>query len=297
MDFVAIDIETANSYRDSICSIGMVKVKNNEVVDQFYSLVNPETYFADMNTEIHGITKNDVLDQPTFKDIYKDFIDFIKGDVLVAHFSAFDMYGLKDSFLKYDLVIPENEYFCSYKTAKMLYQLPSYRLIDVASHFDIPVNNHHNALDDALTCANITIRMSQEHNLLETFSNNKYTFGNFKSKGFTKKKDSSSKLPIEIIDNPELADKEHTFYGSYMCFTGALQSYTRREIAQKVSDIGATFEKNVTKKTNYLVVGNLENLEFTHGYSKSSKMKKAEQLSGEGQAIEVLSEMDFMKLL
>ncbi|HCZ6534992.1 TPA: BRCT domain-containing protein, partial [Staphylococcus aureus] len=86
-------------------------------------------------------------------------------------------------------------------------------------------------------------------------------------------------------------------YGKHVCFTGALKGFTRNEIAQTVTNIGSVYDSSVKKSTNYLVVGNLENLEKTHNYTKSSKIKKAEKLSSEGQDIEILSEMDFLKLL
>ncbi|HDK4377850.1 TPA: exonuclease, partial [Staphylococcus aureus] len=57
------------------------------------------------------------------------------------------------------------------------------------------------------------------------------------------------------------------------------------------------FDRSVKKTTNYLIVGNLENLEKTHNYKKSSKIIKAEKLLNEGQDIEILSEMDFLKFL
>ncbi|PTF90089.1 exonuclease, partial [Staphylococcus chromogenes] len=83
----------------------------------------------------------------------------------------------------------------------------------------------------------------------------------------------------------------------HICFTGALKAFTRKEVAQKITDIGSVYDATVKKTTNFLVVGNLENLEKTHNYTKSSKIKKAEKLSNEGQNIEILSEMDFLKLL
>lgn len=41
-DFAAIDFETANNERSSVCSVGIVIVRNGEIVDSFYSLISPE---------------------------------------------------------------------------------------------------------------------------------------------------------------------------------------------------------------------------------------------------------------
>ena len=43
--FVAIDFETANGKRTSICSVGMVKVIENQITESFHTLVNPNDYF------------------------------------------------------------------------------------------------------------------------------------------------------------------------------------------------------------------------------------------------------------
>ena len=60
MDFVAIDVETANADMASICQIGIAKFADGELVEEWSSLVNPEDYFNFINVGIHGITENDV---------------------------------------------------------------------------------------------------------------------------------------------------------------------------------------------------------------------------------------------
>ena len=53
--FVALDFETANSKRTSICSVGMVKVIDNQITESFHTLVNPFDYFTETNITVHGI--------------------------------------------------------------------------------------------------------------------------------------------------------------------------------------------------------------------------------------------------
>lgn len=62
MDFTAIDFETANASRASICAVGLVRVENGEAVEQFHRLVNPQCSFNFYNTAVHGITAFDVRD-------------------------------------------------------------------------------------------------------------------------------------------------------------------------------------------------------------------------------------------
>jgi len=57
MDFVAIDFETANSMRSSVCSVGIVQVRNGKIIKEIQSLINPLSEFHYYNTKIHGITE------------------------------------------------------------------------------------------------------------------------------------------------------------------------------------------------------------------------------------------------
>ena len=66
-DFVAIDFETANGRRSSVCSVGIVVVRGGKIVDKFYSLIEPApNYYTYWTTEVHGLTRRDTDGQPTF---------------------------------------------------------------------------------------------------------------------------------------------------------------------------------------------------------------------------------------
>ena len=77
-DYISIDIENPNSRGNSICSIGIVVVKDNKVVDERYSLINPEDRFDINNSEITGLEYTDVKDAPTFKEYWKSIKDILK---------------------------------------------------------------------------------------------------------------------------------------------------------------------------------------------------------------------------
>ena len=61
-DFAAIDFETANQQRTSVCSVGIVIVRDGEIADSFYSLIKPEPeYYSYWNTRVHGLTQEDTI--------------------------------------------------------------------------------------------------------------------------------------------------------------------------------------------------------------------------------------------
>ncbi|SFF99472.1 3'-5' exonuclease [Sporolactobacillus nakayamae] len=164
LSFVAIDFETANAHRTSPCSVGLTKVSQGQVVDSYYSLINPEEFFDAYNTQIHGIHEDDITTAPTMAELYPRLLSFIGGLPLVAHNASFDMSVLRLTLDKYRLPYPEVNYFCSYILAKKLLTLSSYRLDQVASYYHIAFH-HHQASEDALVCAEIVKNMMQEFQL------------------------------------------------------------------------------------------------------------------------------------
>ena len=89
-NFAAIDFETANNERTSVCSVGIVIVKEGEFVDSFYSLIQPEpNYYLYWNTMVHGIIKEDTEDAPVFPYVWEKIEPLIEGLTLVAHNSPF----------------------------------------------------------------------------------------------------------------------------------------------------------------------------------------------------------------
>lgn len=87
--FVAIDVETANADRSSICQIGAVRIENGAVTDTFATLVDPETYFDPWNIQIHGITAGMVQGQPAFPVVARGLSEFVASAVVASH-TAFD---------------------------------------------------------------------------------------------------------------------------------------------------------------------------------------------------------------
>ncbi|MEY8601945.1 exonuclease domain-containing protein [Staphylococcus shinii] len=296
MNFVALDLETANANRSSICAIGMVKVVDSKIIDTYYTLVNPETYFDGFNVYIHGIDEEDVKDSPIFSDIYDDLTSFIGNDYLVAHSTRFDMYALGDCLNKYELPIWPNNYFCSQRISEVLRRdLASYRLNDLVNQLGLDTFEHHNALEDAKASARILIHFSNNNELetIESFCDKyNFKFGKLNQNGFVKlHRSNATKISLDYSNvRPKL---DSVFYEKNICFTGKLHKYTRQEVAQIVTDIGANWSQNVTEKVDYLVIGNLENLEKARGYAETNKISKAKKNAAKGLPIQILSELEF----
>ena len=159
-DFAAIDFETANGRRSSVCSVGIVIVKNGEIVDRFYSLIRPQpNYYTEWTTEVHGLTRDDTDSQPVFPDVWNKICDKIKDLPLVAHNRPFDESCLKAVFMEYDMEYPGYEFHCTLAASRRCLKLPNHQLHTVASACGYDLENHHHALADAEACAAIALKI------------------------------------------------------------------------------------------------------------------------------------------
>ncbi|MDN2454255.1 3'-5' exonuclease [Lactobacillus sp. UCMA15818] len=158
MNFVAFDFETANAKRNSACSIALTVVENNRVVDELYSLIDPQTPFHWRNTQIHGITGKDVLGAPNFSELWPHISNFfMKDKLIVAHNANFDCSVLSHTLQFYDLAVPNYLVLDTLATSRNLFSLDNYKLNTICSNLDITLNHHHNALDDSRACADILL--------------------------------------------------------------------------------------------------------------------------------------------
>ena len=160
-DFAAIDFETANQCRSSVCSVGVVIVHDGMIVDRFYSLIQPTpNYYTHWTTEIHGLTHNDTDNAPIFPEVWKQINPLIKGLPLVAHNSPFDEGCLRSVFKTYEMEYPEYPFYCTLKASRKLQpELPNHRLDTVAETCNFNLTNHHNAIVDAEACAAIALKL------------------------------------------------------------------------------------------------------------------------------------------
>ena len=164
MNFTAIDFETANGQRASACSLALVIVRKNQIVDELYSLINPQTKFFWQNIKIHGLHASDVKDAPTFPELWPPIKSLFRPDQLVtAHNAAFDNGVLSQTLSRYHIQQPRYLTIDTLKTSRKFYpQLSRYRLNNVCDYLKISLQHHHNALSDSVACAQILIKEDRQ---------------------------------------------------------------------------------------------------------------------------------------
>ena len=154
-DFAAIDFETANNQRSSVCSVGIVIVRNGEIVDTFYSLIQPEpNYYNYWCSQVHGLCSQDTEDAPVFPKVWAKIEPLIEGLPLVAHNKPFDEGCLKAVFRVYQMDYPDYEFYDTLAVSRRAFRyLENHQLQTVAAECGYCLENHHHALADAEACA------------------------------------------------------------------------------------------------------------------------------------------------
>ncbi|MFV0390706.1 MAG: 3'-5' exonuclease [Paludibacteraceae bacterium] len=159
-NFAAIDFETANGHPTSICSVGVVIVREGKVTEKFYSLIKPEPDFYNYwNTQVHGIRQEDTMHQSVFPRVWEQIEPLITDLPFVAHNKRFDENCLKAVFRMYRMDYPDYDFFCTLQMARSAFKgiLPNFKLDTVSRHCGFDLTRHHHALADAEACARIAL--------------------------------------------------------------------------------------------------------------------------------------------
>jgi DNA polymerase-3 subunit epsilon len=173
--FVSIDFETLYSQRVSACSIGMVKYRDGKKVDQYYSLIRPPFDYPGKSgqvlTWVHGISEDDVRNEKTFAELLPEIENFVGGLPLVAHNASVEKCCIRDISTYYEIetkldynnildTLPLSRE-AEAKTGLQVEGQGTHSLDAVCCRFDIPVLNHHNALEDAEMCGNLMVKFRE----------------------------------------------------------------------------------------------------------------------------------------
>jgi DNA polymerase-3 subunit epsilon len=155
MRHFAVDVETANNQRSSICQIGLVEVLDDRVVPVYSSLVRPPgNAYNYHNIQVHGIQPEDTRNSPTFEDVWPDIAAYFAHTVW-AHNAPFDFGCLTATLEHYYVPVPTWKKGCTYRETRM-------GLKRACEHYGIILLNHHDALADATACGEVLRRVRME---------------------------------------------------------------------------------------------------------------------------------------
>lgn len=281
MDFVAVDVETANSDISSICQIGIVVFKEGVIVDEWISLINPQSHFERMNVRIHGITDVDVKGAPTFSEVATKVTSYFKDHIVISH-GPFDRNSLTKIFSKLNLDFYVESWLDTTSVVRRTwpeFAKKGYGLSNVCATLGIEFK-HHDALEDAKAAGAVLIEAIK----LSGISLNDWP-----------KRVSQSISGLPNTGSSFEINPDGVMFGEVVVFTGAL-AMPRGEASNIAAFLGCDVGKGVNKSTTLLVVGD-QDIERLAGKTKSSKQIKAESLISKGQEIRILAESDFFAMI
>ena len=209
-DYCVLDTETTglSAYYDEIIEIGILKVRNNEIVDRYDQLIKPSIEVDDFITSLTGITNEMLKGMPSIADVKTSVLSFIGEDIILGHNTSFDMRFLNEGF-KEQLT---NRYMDTMQFARKLYpELQHHRLSDLTDYLGLH-NNEHRALSDCTSTKElydaVKASMAEKNLVIEDLWP---ASGSHSGKGI----DIKAIKPDEVV-----VDKDGFFYNRHVVFTG-----------------------------------------------------------------------------
>jgi DNA polymerase III subunit epsilon len=280
-NYTLLDIETTglNPYRDHVTELGAIKVRDNEIVDQFSQLVvyPRSNHVPAFITKLNGITEEQLLEQGMpIKEAMTLFRQFIGRDIIIGYNVNFDLNFLYDLTKKFKLPILNNDYVDVLRLARVYYPYKHNRLLDCMQRAGIAETEEHHGLADSIATKKVY------DDFRNHFTNDLLQKAQIRIKN------------IDLLDRP-LQSWERGFRNPIsnkkIVLTGRL-NINQSEAALMINNLGGQFQDLVQSDTDYLVMGD-------HDFFKKNNpiWQQAKEYNLAGSKIKRLTERYFLNLL
>ncbi len=156
--YIVFDVETPNRYNTRMSAIGISIIESGAIVNDFYSLIDPEQPFDPFNIMLTGISEESVFDAPNFPKVWRQIEPLMSSGILVAHNASFDMSVLRHCLYDYGIAWKNAvKGICTVIMGRNLLPGISHKLNDMCDYYGISLN-HHQADSDSHACAEILLR-------------------------------------------------------------------------------------------------------------------------------------------
>lgn len=158
MTFTAIDFELATAAYNSVCAVGIVKVRDGQIIEEFHSLIRPpKNEYMWQTTRVHGIRSKDTLTAPTFLELFPEIKKILLNSKMVAHNEKFDREVLMKTMSFYgldyrSLYLPE-----TWQCTSKIYRSKGFKKtkLNICCRIMGVELNHHDPLSDAKASAEL----------------------------------------------------------------------------------------------------------------------------------------------
>ena len=163
-NLVFVDLETTggNPAYHRITEVGIVRVQNGVLLEEWSSLVNPECPISPYIEAFTGISSEMVADAPLFADIAATVLEKLRGAVFIAHNARFDYSFLRSEFRKVG-VDYASEVLCTVKLSRRLFPEHARHNLDaVIERHGLACSARHRALGDAQVLKDLWLKLKEE---------------------------------------------------------------------------------------------------------------------------------------
>lgn len=255
--FAALDFEHLTSNQHTACSVGLVIVKNNVVVQEYYSLINPPEDDGFENG-VSGVTREICKDAPLFPEVWKAVSGMIGNLQIVAHNCSTEKSVINKACKYYDMGNDVSDKFSFIDT----YTLTKKGLDESCKEYNIPLGEHHNPLDDATACAMLYMKLKGEDAVCPIPKKKRAKRPDVKADDIAeykkRKQDGDGNKDVyEPLPEEEIAKFDNQFAGKYIVLSGNYDRFPDRdgELKRILKGIGVRNQERITNKTNILVIG------------------------------------------
>jgi ATP-dependent DNA helicase DinG len=163
--FVVLDLETTGNSatsQDKIIEVGMVVIENDEIIDEFSTMLNPGKLIPPFITKLTGIRDEDVENAPTFPEVADTIVNLLDSSYLIAHNVPFDLGFLNAELTTIGKPTLKNPVLDTVELTRIFYpQAPGFKLGILAEHLNIMHKNPHRALSDAYVTAELFLKLKR----------------------------------------------------------------------------------------------------------------------------------------
>lgn len=302
MNFAAIDVETANHKRNSICQIGVAIFSDGKLSEEWSWLIDPEDDFHERNVSIHKIERHMVAGQPKLPQIAEHLQRILKDTVSVSY-TDFDRNALEQAYTKYGLSPISTSWFDATTVVRSVWTELShngYALKDVCKRIGYQFRPH-DALEDAKAAGHVLLAALRDSGRsLDAWRNQSLPPAYETGRPLSLRTGAAgvsvpSSLSANSTTNIREGNPRGLLYGEVLVFSGDL-FLPRDQAADLAASIGCKVAKNLTKTTTILVLGRPDPTRTDYGH-KTDKHQKAEALVARGIPIRIMAEAEFLSLV
>lgn len=276
MNYLVLDLETANGDCASICQVGIVTVENGIVVGAATHFVDPEADFDPWNIRVHGIGPERVRGQPTWPELFSHMALLLSDRIVVTH-GPFDRVAILRACERYGLSAISARWLDNQRVVRRTWPMfakKGYALDNLARHFGIALR-HHDALEDAIATEKVFRLALRETGLTASAW----------CEEIERPRPGASTQGVERRGAPE-----GPYAGQTIVFTGRL-SVSRAKAADVAARCGFDVSSTIGPWTRMLCVGAGAQAQ------DNAKYRAAERLMVQGHPLRIINEDAFWRLV